>query len=172
MPSPKPQTIHLDPDCQQELEMLVRRHTTAHQIVLRARIILLAHHGHNNQQIARQLTLSDQMVRQWRKRWRDFQDLPLAQMSVMERLGDAPRPGAPAKISAQAYCQIMALACQEPKEVGRPISHWTERELADEAIRQNIVPTISVRQMGRFLKRSRSQAPSEPLLAHSRTRSR
>ena len=44
---------------------------------------------------------------------------------------DAPRPGAPGKISAEAYCQIMAIACQPPENFGRPITHWTERELAD-----------------------------------------
>jgi putative transposase len=59
----------------------------------------------------------------------------------------------------------MALACQPPENFARPITHWTERELADEAIQQGIVPTISPRQVGRFLKRSGAQAPLEPLLA-------
>ena len=120
MPSPKPQTLVLDPDCQQELELLVRRHTTAHQIVLRARIILLAHQGHNNQQIARQLTLSDQMVRQWRKRWRNLQEIPLTQMSVMERLGDAPRPGAPRKSVPRRIVKLWRLPAKNPKRSDVP----------------------------------------------------
>jgi putative transposase len=59
----------------------------------------------------------------------------------------------------------MALACEPPEASGRPISHWTPRELADEAIKRGIVETISERQVGRFLKSSRAQTASKPLLA-------
>ena len=48
-----------------------------------------------------------------------------------------------------------------------PISQWTQREIADEAIRRGLVPKISQRSVGRFLKRGRPQAPSHPLLADS-----
>lgn len=152
-----------------ELETLIRRHTTPQQIVLRARIVLLAHQGYNNQDIARQLDISIHMARHWRRRWLSLADIPLSDMSVTARLTDAPRPGAPAKISAEAYCQIMAIACQPPETFGRPITHWTERELADEASQQEIVETISPRQVGRFLKRSRAQAAPVPLLVDQRT---
>jgi len=168
LPTPKPLPVCLEPNVQQELETLIRRHTTPQQMVLRARIVLLAHQGHNNQEIAKHLGISDATARQWRKRWTDVQDIAFSEMSVQERLADAPRPGAPAKISAEAYCQIMALACQPPENFGRPITHWTERELADEASQQQIVETISPRQVGRFLKRSHAQAPLVPLLADQR----
>ena len=133
--------------------------------MLRAKIVLLAHQGYNNQDIAGQLNLSIHTPRLWRRRWTDLQDIPLSEMAVTTRLSDAPRPGAPAKISAEAYCQIMAIACQPPETFGRPITHWTERERADEAQKQNIVVTISPRQVGRFLKRSRAQTPPLPVLA-------
>lgn len=168
MPTPKPLPVCLEERFQQELETLIRRHTTPQQIVLRARIILLAHQGHNNQAIAQQLGISDATARHWRKRWTQTQDLPLAEMAVSLRLCDAPRPGAPAQISAEAYCQIMAIACQPPETFGRPITHWTERELADEAQKQTIVVTISPRQVGRFLKRSRSQAAPVSVLVDQR----
>lgn len=160
-----PLALCLEEAFQHELEALVRRHTTPQQIVLRARIILLAHQEQNNQQIAKQLGIGVDMARHWRGRWIALQDIPLSQCSVAARLADAPRPGAPAKISAEAYCQIMAIACQPPDTFGRPITHWTERELADEASQQQIVETISPRQVGRFLKRSRPQTASQPLLA-------
>jgi putative transposase len=148
------------------LELLVRRHSTPQQIVLRAQIVLLAHQGDNNQAIARTLSVSGDMVRHWRTHWAALSDVPLGEMPVLARLCDAPRCGAPAKISAEAYCQIMAIACQPPESFGRPITHWTARELAEEAIQQGVVPSISPRQVGRFLKGGRAEAASEPLLAH------
>ena len=155
----------LKADVQQELETLIRRHTTPQQIALRARIILLACEGNNNQQIARLLDVGDEMVRYWRKRWTESQDIPLTDRALADRLADAPRPGAPARISAESYCQIMAIACQPPETFQRPITQWTQRELADEARKQGVVKTISPRQVGRFLKRSGSQTPPESLLA-------
>lgn len=172
MRGPKPVQPALEEPLLRELETLVRRHSAPQQIVLRARIVLLAHQGSNNQEIAQQLDISLHMARHWRQRWLSLQAIPLAEQTLVQRLRDAPRPGAPPTISAESYCQIMALACQPPGNCGRPITHWTERELAEEAILQGIVPTISPRQVGRFLKRSRSEAPPEPLLADLRGRPR
>jgi putative transposase len=59
----------------------------------------------------------------------------------------------------------MALACEPPAASGRPVSHWTAREIADEAVQREIVPSISAASVGRFLKRGENQAPSKPLLA-------
>lgn len=170
MRGPKPTYLELSASFHAELDTLIRRHTTPQQMVLRAKIVLLAHQGDNNQDIARQLSISIHTARLWRKRWTDNQDIPLSELSVPARLSEAPRPGAPARISAEAYCQIMAIACQPPETFGRPITHWTERELADEAIKQALVVTISPRQVGRFLKRSLSQTAPVPLLADQRRR--
>jgi transposase-like protein len=41
-------------------------------------------------------------------------------------------------------------------ECGRPVTHWTPRELADEAVKRKIVSSISPRHVGRFLKKSTS----------------
>jgi len=172
VPSLRPLPILLEEPLQSELEALVRRHHTPQQISLRAQILLLAHQGQNNREIARKLGISVQMVRHWRDRWRELQEVPTTEMTASQRLADAPRPGAPATVSPEAYCQIMSLACQPPENFGRPITHWSARELADEAILQGIVPTISPRQVGRFLKGGRPQAPSEPLLVDLGGRSR
>jgi putative transposase len=61
--------------------------------------------------------------------------------------------------------QIIALACESPSEAGRPVSHWTPAELADEAVKRGIVEEISPRSVGRFLKRGYSTTSSQPLLA-------
>ena len=50
------------------------------------------------------------------------------------------RPGAPTTFSAEQWCQIIALACEPPEASDRPISHWTPRELADEARKREIEP--------------------------------
>ena len=47
--------VELSRDERQGLESLIRRHTTPQQVALRARIILSAADGLNNTQIARQL---------------------------------------------------------------------------------------------------------------------
>ena len=66
------------------------------------------------------------------------------------------RPGAPARITAEQRCQIEALACEQPEDSERPISHWTGREIADEIMKRGIVEQISARHAGRLLKRGRS----------------
>ena len=154
MKGPKPDPLSLSESERSELQRLVRRHSTTQQIVLRARIILAADAGLNNSQIARQLDLTPETVRLWRKRWVAFQAIALADLSVAERLSDSPRPGRPAEISAQQVCQIKAVACDQPKE--RPISQWTGREIADEVMARGIVKQISPRHAARLLKKGTS----------------
>jgi transposase len=135
---------------------LVRRHLTAQQIALRARIILAADEGDNNSQIARRLDVSLDMVRLWRGRWLSLQPVGLEDLTLEDRLSDAPRPGAPRRITDEQVCQIMALACEAPEWSGRPISQWTGREIAEEVKRRGIVAEISERHAARLLKRGTS----------------
>lgn len=147
------------------LNKLVKKHKTEQQIVKRARIVLAANEGKGNHQIKRELKVGLNIVRRWRSRWHLLAPISLTELSALERLEDAPRPGAPARITADQRCRIERLACEKPEESERPISQWTNRELADEIIKQGIVETISPRHAGRLLKRSRYQAPSDSLLA-------
>lgn len=52
---------------------------------------------------------------------------------MVKRLQDAERPGAPATFSLEQVLQLFAIACENPQPYGRPISHWTPRELAVKA---------------------------------------
>ena len=54
--------------------------------------------------------------------------------------------------TAEHLTQIIAVACEQPEECGRPVTHWTPRELTDEVIKRGIVETISPRHVDRFLK--------------------
>ena len=150
MRGPKPELLSLNDAERNELEVLVRRHSTPQQLALRGRIILLADEGKNNSQIARELAISVDTVRSWRMRWLGLQAVSLEDLEVGERLSDVPRPGRPSEITAEQTCQMVALACEQPKE--RPISHWTGQEIADEVMRRSIVPKISARHAARVLK--------------------
>jgi transposase len=153
MRGPKPPVIELTDAERQALDDVVRRHSTPQQIALRARIILAAGEGHNNTQIARQLGLSVDMARLWRRRWLVLQPASLEDLPVVDRLSDAPRPGAPCRITDEQVCQMVALACEAPEQSGRPISQWTGREIAEEIKRRGIVDEISDRHAARLLKR-------------------
>lgn len=153
MRGPKPPALSLSDLERQELDLLARRHTTPQQLALRARLILSAADGANNAQIARLHAVSVITVRHWRSRWLGLQAVSLDDLSIEERLTDAPRSGKPARISAEQVCQIVELACAAPQHSGRPISHWTAREIADQIKRRGIVDTISDRHAARVLKR-------------------
>ncbi len=153
MPNPQPVQIELDSDTQESLEALTRRHSTPQQIVIRARIILLAADGKNNTKIKDELGVSIDMVRLWRKRWASFANIPLEELTVNERLEDEPRPGRAPTISAEQVSQIITLACEAPEKSGRPISQWTGQEIADEIMKRGIVERISPRHAQRLLKR-------------------
>ncbi len=153
MRGPKPPVVELSAEERQGLEALVRAHRTPQQLALRARIVLAAADGLNNTQIARQLGVEDDTVRLWRMRWLGLQAASLEDLSIPERLSDAPKPGAPARITAEQVCQVMALACEVPEQSGRPISQWTAREIADEIMARGIIDQISPRHAARLLKR-------------------
>ncbi|NMF61876.1 helix-turn-helix domain-containing protein (plasmid) [Brasilonema octagenarum UFV-E1] len=144
-----PKQLNLSDGDRSELQELVNRHNTGQQIVLRAKIILLASEGKNNGEIARTLNISLDMARLWRNRWFKTSDKKLP---TFERLRDSERIGAPVKFSMEQVIKLFALACSKPEDYGRPISHWTPRELADEIIKQGIIESISVRHVGRLLE--------------------
>ncbi len=173
MPGPAALPITVTLPQQLALERIVRRHTSPQALVHRAQIILAAASGEQNHVLARRLGCTRKTVRTWHARWA----AALAPLAVVEAdadellaqieavLADAPRPGTPDTFTAEQIVQIVALACTAPASVGRPVEAWTPRELADEAIKQQIVTTISPRSVERFLKSGRTQAASKSLLA-------
>jgi putative transposase len=160
MPGPKPPAVPLSEEERQALLTLIRAHKTPQHLSFRAHVILRLAEGLTAPEVARRLGTTRTTVRRWRRHW-----LTRHGRAIPERLHDAERPGAPATFSAEQWCQIIALACEPPEAAGRPISHWTPRELADEARKRGLVATISERHVGRFLKSGRPQAPQKSLLA-------
>ena len=165
------------------LEQVVRASRSPQALATRARVVLAAAEGRSNRQIATDLGVTRTLVQAWRGRWAAAGDTLLAseleggagderalRAVVRGVLADAPRPGAPPTFTPEQLCRIIALACTPPSDAGRPISHWTPRELADEAATQGIVPRISARTVGRLLVVGGGRvAPApEPVLAHAR----
>ena len=167
MPGPKPPVLSLSDEERQALDKLIKRHNAPQQLVLRARIVLAADSGKNNAQIARELDIEVRTVRRWRNRWLLLQPITLKDLRIQERLEDLPRPGAPPRITADQRCQIEALACEDPEDSERPISHWTGREIAEEIMKRGIIDKISARHARRLLKRGRSQTSPDSLLVDS-----
>jgi putative transposase len=153
MPGPKPSKIELSERERQGLAKLAARHTTGQQKAQRARIILQAAEGKNQAEIAKELKVSVDMATLWRGRWLALQTVTLGDLSVEDRLKDLARPGAPSRLSADQRCQIEQMACEAPEKAGRPISHWTGREIADEMVKRGIVDHISARHAARLLKK-------------------
>ena len=156
----------------QILEEFVASRTASVRLVQRAQIILLAYQKRNNEQIGEVVGLNPQQVSVWRKRWKakldhliqvECSDTKAAlQRAVETVLADLPRKGRDSRFTTEQQASIVAIACEEPDaESERPISHWTHQEIADEAVRREVVPSISASRVGAFLKSGRPQATSQ-----------
>jgi hypothetical protein len=146
---------------QEILDEFSRSRTEPYFLRQRSAIILLAFAGLLNEQIAAQVDLERHQVGIWRSRWAEaFDRLVLVEClegttqlraAIRELLADAPRRGSPGKFTAEQLAQIFAVACEKPEKSGRPITHWTHAELADEVSKRGIVASISARHLGRLL---------------------
>lgn len=141
--------IHLTETQRDQLKRLKNKHRLPQSEAARVEIILLADEGVSYLEIARRLMINKETVTTWLKRWNDRPEI-----EVHDRLKDLPRPGAPDKFTPEQVCRIIALACESPETYGRPVTHWTARELAEEVIKQHIVDSISVTHTGRLLKKT------------------
>lgn len=175
MRGPKPTRLHVTARQREILEQIIRRASSSQAEAMRAKIILTAADGLNNQHIADRLGLKPRTARKWRGRWvvaadrlgvlETTGDPAALRATIHELLRDAPRPGAPATFSPEQICQIVAVGCEPPAESDRPVTHWTPTELADEVVQRGIVSRISPRSVGRFLKRGRAPAAPVSVLA-------
>ncbi|HMB07479.1 MAG TPA: IS630 family transposase [Isosphaeraceae bacterium] len=155
-------------ECQQEILRTFSRSTTApSRLRQRASIILMAFDGLLNEEIAETVGLVHRQVGRWRRRWANAWEQLITiecceSRATLRRameavLTDEPRPGAPGKFTPEQVTQILAIACEPPEKSGRPITHWTAQELADEVARRGIVASISPSQVSRYLREAALQ---------------
>ena len=149
------------------LEPLARARTAPQRLVERCRIVLLSATGRDNEDLAKELGVDRQRVRRWRTRWANASDASAGaeadgatdkdlEKLILAVLADNERSGAPATFTPAQITAIIVLLCEPPTDSGLPVSHWTPAELAREAIKRQIVVTISPRHIDRFLARQTS----------------
>jgi putative transposase len=158
------------------LEQIARRQTSPQRLVRRAKILLALETGATQCHVMRQMHLNRGTVQMWCRRWcalasklepmeADGCSDKALTTALVEALTDRPRSGTPATFTAEQIVQIVAVACEDPADCGRPVSHWTPREVAEEVRKRGIVEIISTRSVGRFLKSGGFTAPSGCVLA-------
>ncbi len=154
------------------LEEIVASRTAAVRLVQRAKVVLLAFAKHNNEEVGEIVGLNPQQASVWRKRWRDdWQRLISIECSeprsalknaIESLLADKQRKGRASKFTPEQQAAIVAIACENPDEESeRPIAQFTVREIADEAVKREIVPSISRTAVWSFLKSHRCSAASK-----------
>jgi transposase len=152
---------------QKVLREFVNSRTSPLRLVQRATIVLQGFAGVDNADIAQEIGLGPDCVGLWRRRWAKVwprltvfecaenpADLRRAIAAVLD---DKPRSGNPSTFTPEQVTQILALACEDPELSGRPITHWTNVELAHEAKKRGIVVSISASQVGRYLREAELQ---------------
>ena len=168
--------IHLLPSQRRILEELSRSRTLERRLAERVQIVLGCDDGKTTVAVAASLGVDPQRVARWRRRFseaaprlaewtaegHDEEDLESA---IVDLLGDEERSGCPPKFTALQLTDLIALACQDPKQLGLPVTHWTPRELALCAQQLGIVESISPRHVARFFGGGRSSAAPLQLLA-------
>ena len=167
MPKPFAVEIVVSSRQRQILRRLSRSTRTSAALVQRSGLILMAADGWTTLSISEELGVNRQRIRRWRNRWSEelqarldaveavANDTVLA-VAIEEALSDRHRSGTPPKFTPEQEDRVRAMACQLPSEFGLPHSQWTQPLLARMAAEQGIVESVSVAEIGRWLKKGGS----------------
>lgn len=137
--------IRLKPKEKERLHTLVSKGMEKARVLTRSRILLLSDQEKKQGDIARALSVSRPTVAAVCGRY--------LEEGLEAALRDKPRPGAPTVFEGKHKAKITALACSTPPE---GYSQWSLRLLADRAVELKIVPSISHTDVGRILKKMKS----------------
>ena len=168
--------IKLSQKQEQILNEYLKSRTVGENLKTRSEIILRANQGESNNVIEKQMGISGKKVTRWRNRYSEqYEELSRIELEsphklrrfIEEILGDEQRAGVAPKFGDEQVAAIIALACEDPMKLDLPFSHWSPGLLRIEAIKLGIVTEISVRQVGRFLKRARFTTAQSAMLAES-----
>src|SRR5919202_2289541 len=136
--------ITLGDEEREQLEQLLHSGTHATRKVTRARILLKAAEGWEDQAIAAALSVGRATVERLRQRF------------VEEGLGaleERPRPGTEPKLDEKAEARLIAAACSRAPE-GR--KRWTLHLLADRVVTLGLAESYSYESVRRVLKKMTS----------------
>jgi transposase len=134
--------VNLKEQEREDLKQYLRKGKSSARSLTRARILLLADEGRDDEMIAEALKVSKSTVSRIRTRYCDG--------SLDFALHEKARSGAPPKIDSRIEAQLTLLACSEPPD-GR--SKWTVRLLADRLVEMEVIDSISHMSVQRLLKK-------------------
>lgn len=112
-------SIELSAEERRELESLAGRRRTAQGLAQRARIVLLAAEGVENKTIAQRLSVVENTVGKWRRRFAEHR---------LNGLYDEPRPGRPREIGDDEIAEMIRLTLETTP---RKATHWSLRSMAE-----------------------------------------
>jgi transposase len=134
--------VSLNEQEREELKQYLRKGKSSARSLTRARILLLADEGRDDEMIAETLNVSKSTVSRIRTRY--------CESGLDFALHEKTRSGAPPKIDSRIEAQLTLLACSEPPD-GR--SKWTVRLLTDRLVEMEVVDSISHMSVQRLLKK-------------------
>jgi transposase len=111
--------VKLSEEQRTSLERLARARSAPARSVERARIVLLAGSGRQDQQIAAQLKITPEKVARWRNRFLD------GGLEALEK--DAPRPGRTPSITPAHVQEVIRKTTREKPD---DATHWSTRRMA------------------------------------------
>lgn len=154
-----PTQIVLSEEMRQALDGVSKSSGVPRKVAQRAHIVLLAAQGLSNSQIADRVKLCQDTCSSWRVRFAsevdslretEAQGPEALRQRIVSLLEDDPRPGRPARFTADQIEQIRILSTRDPREVGVTSPTWTCSSLAKAVVQQGIVSTISAKTIWRF----------------------
>jgi len=111
--------VELSPEQRSAVERLARQRSLPARVVERARIVLRAAEGLENQQIARLMGFTPEKVARWRNRF--------LQGGIAALAKDAPRPGRTRTISDRQVKKVLEMTLQQKPAKA---THWSTRTMA------------------------------------------
>jgi transposase len=135
--------VSLTEEEREQLQHLICRGKPAARTVTRARILLKADEGCNDEQIVAALSTSVATVERVRQR--------CVEEGVESALKERPRRGSLPKLSGKEEAHLIALACSAPP-LGR--ARWSLRLLADKAVALDLCESLSHETVRQTLKKT------------------
>jgi transposase len=142
MARPQTFTVRLTPEQRESLEQL-RTQGLPRKQRYRIDILLRAHEGDTDQEIADDLGVHPATVQRVRRRF--------AEHGLDPALNDRPRSGAPPKLDGKQEAMVIALACTDAPQ-GR--DRWSVRLLARRAVELEVVEAVSRETIRRVMKKT------------------
>ena len=137
--------VDLTNEEREQLLQLIQKGNSSARKLTRARILLKAHEGLIDEQVAKALNTGTATVERVRKRF--------VEEGLESALTERPRPGQRIKLNGKQQAHLIAVACSDP-----PQGHarWTLRLLADKVVELEFAKSISPETVRQILKKTNS----------------